>query len=84
MAPIEYLGLVAAICTSTSFIPQAIKTIKTQRTQDISLLMYSVFTFGIAAWLIYGLAIVNVPIIVSNAITLLVAGTILVLKIKNG
>ena len=78
------IGMLAAFCTTVSFIPQVVKTIKTGQTKDISLSMYVIFTTGILFWLIYGIMIVDVPIIAANTITLLLTGTVLFLKIRNG
>ena len=46
---LEWLGYLAATCTTLSFVPQAVKTIRTRDTSGISLLMYVVFTLGIGA-----------------------------------
>jgi MtN3 and saliva related transmembrane protein len=80
---LEYSGYIAAFCTSMSFLPQAIKVLKTKDTQSLSLLMYSVFTFGVAMWLTYGIVLVDWPMILANLVTLLFAGMILVMKIIN-
>jgi MtN3 and saliva related transmembrane protein len=79
---ITIVGLVAAFCTTISFLPQAVKTIQTKDTSGISLSMYFLFTFGTLLWLIYGLLSMNIPIIIANAITLLFACIILVYKIR--
>ncbi len=79
---LEILGYVAAALTTFSFLPQAIKTIKTKDTSGISLIMYSMFTLGVLGWLVYGIAKGDNPLVVANAITLAFAGTILVLKLK--
>lgn len=78
------IGFLAAICTTISFIPQVMKTVNTGQTKDISLSMYVIFTAGILFWLIYGILIVDIPIIAANTITLGLTGTVLFLKIKNG
>ncbi|MEE9613977.1 MAG: SemiSWEET transporter [Thermodesulfobacteriota bacterium] len=78
------LGLVAAACTTASFLPQVGKTLKTRKTEDISLLMYAVLTVGIFLWLLYGFATKDLPIIVANTISLALAGTVLALKVKHG
>lgn len=83
MTPIDWLGIVAAILTTSAFIPQALKTLKSKSTDDISLTMYIGLVTGIVLWLIYGCAIDNYPIIIGNAITLVFAGTILIVKLKN-
>lgn len=71
------LGYLAASLTTLSFIPQAIKTLRTGDTSAISLRMYALFTSGIALWGLYGLLTGDGPLIVANAITLVSAGLIL-------
>lgn len=78
------IGLAAAFCTTVAYLPQAIKTIKTKHTKDLSLGMYSIMTIGIALWLVYGILVGDLPITVANAVTLLFAGTILGMKLKYG
>ena len=79
---ITLLGLVAAICTTVSFLPQAIKIIKTKQIKDLSLGMYTVLTTGIFLWFLYGLMIKDLPVILANGITLIFTATILFLIIK--
>ena len=79
---ISIVGYVAAICTTISFLPQAIKIIKTKNTSGISVVMYSLFTVGTLLWLLFGIFTNNFPVIIANAITLLFAITILYYKIK--
>jgi len=74
---IAALGYGAASLTTLSFIPQALKTLRTGDTRGISLRMYALFTAGIALWGLYGLLTRDGPLIVSNAITILAAGLIL-------
>jgi len=76
------LGLVAASLTTGSFLPQAIKAIRSKHTKDLSLGMYSVLTTGIALWLIYGILVRDIPIIASNCVTLIFTSAILFLKLK--
>ena len=71
------LGYAAASLTTISFIPQAVKTLRTGDTRGISLRMYALFTCGIALWGIYGLLTGDGPLIAANAITLVSAGLIL-------
>ncbi len=77
------IGNIAAILTTTSFLPQAIKTIKTKNTAGLSLPMYLLFVLGVTLWLIYGLLNKQIPIILGNSITLLLAGVILGFMIKE-
>lgn len=79
---ITAIGLLAACCTTISFVPQAIKTIQTKDTSSISLAMYSLFTFGTLVWLVFGLLSHSIPVSVANFVTLIFAGIILVYKIR--
>jgi MtN3 and saliva related transmembrane protein len=79
---VTIMGLIAAACTTTSFIPQAIKTIHTKDTSGISLAMYSLFAFGTLMWLLYGIFSSNIPVSLANGITLIFASIILFYKIK--
>lgn len=79
---VEILGLVAAVLTTGSFLPQAIKVIKTKHTKDLSLSMYLMFFIGVFLWLIYGYTINSVPIVLANGITLILSGIILYMKLK--
>jgi MtN3 and saliva related transmembrane protein len=72
----------AAFSTTISFLPQAVKTIRTKDTSGISLSMYVVFTLGTFLWLMYGIMYPSLPVAVANAITFIFAGIILVYKIK--
>lgn len=76
------LGYVAASLTTLSFIPQAIKTLRSGDTSAISLRMYVLFTSGIALWGLYGLLTADGPLIIANAITLVSAGLILERKAR--
>jgi MtN3 and saliva related transmembrane protein len=80
----EWIGGIAATLTTCSFIPQVWRVWKTRHTKDISLLMYTLFTVGVALWLVYGILLGVWPIIIANSITLLLAGTVLVLKLRFG
>lgn len=79
---IDFLGLVAGTLTTIAFLPQLYKTWKTKSAQDVSLVMMITFCIGVFLWLIYGLAIHAMPVVVANAVTLILALLILVLKIK--
>ncbi|MBA2238411.1 MAG: SemiSWEET transporter [Lysobacter sp.] len=78
----EWLGYMAAVLTTLSFVPQAIKTIRSRDTSGISISMYVLFTVGVGFWLAYGIALGSWPMIGCNLVTLLLAGTILCLKIR--
>lgn len=77
----DVIGTAAAVCTTTAFVPQIIQIVKTRNTQGISLAMYSLFSFGILLWLIYGFYLHSFPIILANGATLVLAGCVLLMKI---
>ena len=79
---IMYIGFFAAFCTTVAFLPQAIKVYKTKSTKDISLYMFLIFTIGVLSWLIYGLIINDWPVILANAVTLILSFFILIYKLK--
>jgi MtN3 and saliva related transmembrane protein len=81
---LDWLGYMAAVLTTASFVPQALKTIRTRDTHSISTAMYAIFTTGVLLWLAYGVAIDSWPIVLSNALTALLAGTVLALKLRYG
>ena len=80
----DLIGYAAGILTTAAFLPQVTKSLKTGKTQDISLSMYLLLVSGVALWLVYGLMIHSTPVIVSNIVTLALAATVLVLKLRNG
>ncbi len=82
MSLINTIGTAAAIISTASFVPQVWQTFKTRDVSGISLGMYSVFTVGVSCWLVYGLLLGAWPIIIANAITLTLAISILVMKLR--
>jgi len=77
----ETIGVVAAICTTGSFVPQLLRVWRRKSAEDISLLMFLFFSLGVALWLIYGLLIGSFSVIAANIFTLVLALAILALKI---
>ena len=80
---IDALGFLAGALTTASFLPQVLKSWSTRDLSGISLRMYGLFTAGVALWLVYGLLVSNRPIVLWNAVTLLLAGTVLALKLRH-
>ncbi|HBH61847.1 MAG TPA: hypothetical protein DDX85_08940 [Nitrospiraceae bacterium] len=81
---IALIGLLAGACTTLSFLPQVIKTVKMKETRDISLSMYIILAAGILLWIIYGMLIHDLPVVLANSISFALASTIIFLKIKHG
>ncbi len=78
----DLIGYIAASLTTLSFLPQALHTFRTRDVSGISLGMYSMFTVGVALWLVYGVLLWAWPLMVANAVTLALALAILVMKLR--
>jgi len=76
------IGMIGASLTTVAFLPQAIKTIKTKNTRDLSLGMFVLSEMGVIMWLTYGILIGDLPIIFANVITFFLISTIIVMKLK--
>lgn len=77
------IGAIAAMCTTVAFVPQVLQSWRTRDLSGISLPMYSIFTTGVVLWLAYGWLIRDWPVIIANAVTAMLAGTVLLLKLKS-
>ncbi|MBT3305777.1 MAG: SemiSWEET transporter [Alphaproteobacteria bacterium] len=82
MNAITLIGFVAVTLTTMAFLPQVIQVWRTRSTKDISLVTFVTLCAGIILWITYGVLIDDAPLIIGNAITLVLAGTILGFKIK--
>jgi MtN3 and saliva related transmembrane protein len=82
MDTITVMGLVAGALTTVSFLPQLWKVWQSRSTKDISLAMYVTISTGVLLWLLYGLFTSSLPVILANAVTLLIALSILAMKIR--
>ena len=78
---IEFFGYFAAILTTAAFLPQLIKTLKTKKADDVSLITLIMFIFGVGSWIIYGYKISSFPILIANIITFILNLFILISKI---
>jgi len=77
------IGFVAAVSTTLSFVPQVVQSYRSRDVSGISLGMYSIFTFGVGLWLLYGLMTDDMPVIIANAVTFVLALSILGLKVAS-
>ncbi|MDR0921582.1 MAG: SemiSWEET transporter [Lactobacillales bacterium] len=77
------LGIIAGICTSISFIPQALITIRTKETKNISFITYFLFTLGVLIWVIYGLLKHDTAVFLTNIVTFVPTIIILLLKVRD-
>jgi len=80
----ELIGWLATTLTTFAFAPQVWRAWKTRSARDLSLPMYLIFTTGVVLWLTYGLMIHSWPIIIGNIVTVILASTVLAMKLKFG
>ena len=83
MSLITLIGLVAAFCTTISYVPQLKKIWDTGETHDISLKMFLILAAGIALWVVYGVLKSDAVIILANCVSLALLSAILFFKIRN-
>lgn len=81
---VSLIGSVAGISTTGAFLPQVIRAWRTRSTTDISLGMFLLTVFGLFLWLIYGLELNDWPLIATDAVSLILAVTVLGLKLRYG
>jgi MtN3 and saliva related transmembrane protein len=79
---INLIGLAAAVCTTASFIPQLVRVWRLRSAREISLIMFSVYSIGVALWLVYGIYLRAAPIILANSVALVLSLAILALKLR--
>lgn len=84
MSHTQLIGFVAATLTTLSFLPQVVRIWRTRHARDISVPAFAVFATGVALWLVYGIRVGDLPIILANAITLLLALGVLGLSLRFG
>ena len=82
MSTTTMLGFLAGFLTTISFLPQVVKTWKSRSASDLSLGMLFVFSVGVICWLVYGLLLQEMPMILWNAVTLVLVLIILIMKLK--
>ncbi len=80
----QLVGSIAGICTTVAFVPQVVQVWRTRSAKDVSLPMYVIFTMGVVAWLIYGIALMAWPIIIANVVTLGLALAVVAMKLRFG
>ncbi len=76
----DVLGLAAGTLTTVAFVPQVVKTWRSRSADDLSLSMFLIFSLGVALWFAYGLVTGALPVILANAVTLVLALAILGMK----
>lgn len=80
----EIVGAVAAFLTTAAYVPQTLKVLREKHTKSLSLGMYGMMTTGIALWFVYGIMIESPSLVAANGFTLIMAATILAMKLRHG
>jgi MtN3 and saliva related transmembrane protein len=78
----EFVGLAAGICTAISLLPQLVKLIRTKKAEDLSLFYLTILFVGLGLWVWYGVLKNDLPIILTNCVSLCINAVVLVLGIK--
>ncbi len=78
------LGVLAAVCSMSSFLPQVVKIWREKDASSVSLRMYVVTVTGFALWTLYGVLLKSWPLVGSNIVCLILSAAVLVLKLKYG
>jgi MtN3 and saliva related transmembrane protein len=81
---VDAVGIAGAALTTLCWLPQALKILRERDTRAISLPATAAFTAGMALWLVYGLALVDWPLIGSATVELALMTVILGLKLRYG
>ena len=84
MTPVDWLGTVAGIFTTIAYLPQVIKVWRSRSAGDISMSMYAVLFGGIVCWLAYGWILSIWPVIIANAVTLVLVAAVIAMKLRWG
>lgn len=80
----DILGYLAGTLTTAALVPQVWRTFRTKDVSGISLRMYTIFTIGIAVWLAYGFLLQEMPMLVANSVSLVLACAVLAMKLRYG
>jgi MtN3 and saliva related transmembrane protein len=78
----QIIGLAAGTLTTIAFVPQVVKTYQSKSAKGLSLAMFLIFCSGVVLWLIYGIAINELPVIIANSVTLVLSSLLLIFKLK--
>ncbi len=81
---VKIIGLVAGSLTTLAFFPQVWRTWRTRQTRSLSLAWLLLFTTGVVLWLVYGVVNDDLPLVLANAVTLLLTLCLLVMKLRGG
>ncbi len=81
---VEWIGVLAGVLTTASFVPQVLRTWRRRSAEDLSLSMLVAFTIGVVAWLAYGMLSAQMPVVAANSVMLVLASALLGMKLRFG
>jgi MtN3 and saliva related transmembrane protein len=79
---VEAIGFMAATLTTVALVPQLMRVWRLRSAREISLGMFVMFSVGVTLWLVYGLSVHAMPVVLANAVTLVLSLAILGLKLR--
>lgn len=79
---IQWVGIAAGFCTAISLLPQVVKMVKNRKAEDISIVYLLVLLAGLALWIVYGILRKDIPVIVTNVLSLIINLTTIALGLK--
>lgn len=79
---IDAVGVAAALCSMSSFVPQVAKIWRERDASSVSLRMYVVTVAGFALWAGYGALLGSWPLVGSNLVSLSLSAAVLILKLR--
>jgi MtN3 and saliva related transmembrane protein len=78
----EGIGLIAGAIGSFAFAPQALKILRDNSAEDVSAVTYSMVCGGALLWFAYGVMKGSPAIMLWNAVAVVLAGAVLILKFR--
>lgn len=77
------LGYLAGFLTTVAFLPQVVRAWRTKSTTDLSFPMLALFSTGLTLWTLYGLMLGEAPIVLFNAVTLVLTLILVAIKLTT-
>ncbi len=81
---VNTIGVIAGLCSMTSFVPQIVKIVRERSAAAVSLHMYGVTIVGFTCWTAFGVLTESWPVTLANAVCLVLTGAIFVLRLRFG
>ena len=79
----ELLGYIAGLISTLSFLPQVLKVWRSNHTNGLSIGMYTLYATSLALWSVYAWLIGSYALLITEVITGLLVGYILVKLVQR-